>query len=185
MCDRYSAWLKDAAIQNGPILPWSPVPSHCCKRDLGTGLAPTGYKLMRRVSQKRKGSALDLLNKRNGNFNGKRGDQKERTTQLHLQRNGRTPLLLGARFRRQPLAPSGATLRAPGVDRSAWPSKEACRAIKCRTALARASRNGKEEMLIAKKLLDTRTPHISWIKNQRSWFESRMRPCRLRRKTIN
>src|ERR1700745_2131107 len=62
MCDRYSAWLKDAAIQNGPILPWSPVPSHCCKRDLGTGLASTGYKLMRRVSQKQKGSALDLLN---------------------------------------------------------------------------------------------------------------------------
>src|ERR1700751_2776984 len=116
MCDRYPAWLKDAAIQNGPILPWSPVPSHCCKRDLGTGLAPT-------VSQKQKGSALDLLNKRNGNFNGKRGDQKERTTQLHLQRNGGTPLLLGARFRRQPLAPSGATLRAPGVDRSARPSK--------------------------------------------------------------
>ena len=40
-----------------------------------------------------------------------------------------TPLLLGTRFRRQPLAPSGATLRAPGVDRSARPSKEACRAI--------------------------------------------------------
>src|ERR1700759_1597304 len=58
-----SAWLKDAAVQNGPILPWSPVPSHCCKRDLGTGLAPTGYKLMRRVSQKQKGSALDRLNK--------------------------------------------------------------------------------------------------------------------------
>src|ERR1700739_908125 len=77
-------------------------PSHCCKRDLGTGLAPTGYKLMRRVSQKQKGSALDLLNKRNANFNvrEKRGYQKERTTQLHLQRNGRTPLLLGARFRR-------------------------------------------------------------------------------------
>src|ERR1700751_748856 len=123
MCDRYPAWLKDAAIQNGPILPWSPVPSHCCKRDLGTGLASTGYKLMRRVSQKQKGSALDLLNKRNGNFNGKRGDQKERTTQLHLQRNGGTTLLLGSRFRRHPLAPSGATLRAPGVDRSARPSK--------------------------------------------------------------
>src|ERR1700756_4179341 len=118
-----SAWLKEAAVQNGPILPWSPVPSHCCKRDLGTGLAPTGYKLMRRVSQKQKGSALDLLNKPYRNFNGKRGDQKERTTQLHLQRNGGTPLLLGARFRRQPLAPSGATLRAPGVDRSARPSK--------------------------------------------------------------
>jgi hypothetical protein len=80
MCDRYSAWLKDAAIQNGPILPWSPVPSHCCKRDLGTGLAPTGYKLMRRVSQKQKGSALDLLNKRNRNFNGKRGIKKNAVT---------------------------------------------------------------------------------------------------------
>src|ERR1700746_2598220 len=66
------------------------------------GAAPTGYKLMRRVSQKQKGSALDLLNKRNGNFNGKRGDQKERTTQLHLQRNGGTPLFLGARFPPQP-----------------------------------------------------------------------------------
>ena len=76
MCDRFPAWLKDAAIQNDPILPWSPVPSHCCKRDLGTGLAPTGYKLMRRVSQKQKGSALDLLNKRNRNFNGKRGIKK-------------------------------------------------------------------------------------------------------------
>jgi hypothetical protein len=76
MCDRYSAWLKDAAIQNGPILPWSPVPSHCCKRDLGTGLASTGYKLMRRVSQKQKGSALDLLNERNRNFNRKRGIKK-------------------------------------------------------------------------------------------------------------
>ena len=160
-------------------------PRTVARGTLVRGLVPTGYKLMRRVSQKQKGSALDLLNKRNGNFNGKRGDQKERTTQLHLQRNGGTPLLLGARFRRQPLAPSGATLRAPGVDRSARPSKEACRAIKCRTALARASRNGKEEMLIAKKLLDTRAPHISWIKNRRSWSVSPTRPCSLRLKMIN
>src|ERR1700746_1912555 len=115
MCDRYSAWLKDAAIQNGPILPWSPVPSHCCKRDLGTGLAPTGYKLMRRVSQKQKGSALDLLNKRNGNFNGKRGDQKERTTQLHFQRNVRIPLLLGAGASSAlPPPPCGGAPRASG-----------------------------------------------------------------------
>src|SRR6202007_821092 len=104
-------------------------PRTVARGTLVRGLVPTGYKLMRRVSQKQKGSALDLLNKRNGNFNGKRGDQKERTTQLHLQRNGGTPLLLGARFRRQPLAPSGATLRAPGVDRSARPSKGDRRAI--------------------------------------------------------
>src|ERR1700757_2603812 len=161
MCDRYSAWLKDAAIQNGPILPWSPVPSHCCKRDLGTGLASTGYKLMRRVSQKQKGSALDLLNKRNRNFNRKRGIKKNvQRSYICSVMAGRQ--LLGTRFRRQPLAPSGATLRVPGVDRSARPSKEGLPCHQCRTALARASRNGKEEMLIAKKLLDTRAPHISW-----------------------
>src|SRR5246127_5248602 len=46
----------------------------------------------------------------------------------------------------------------------------------CRTELARAlSKIGREEMLIAKKLLDTPGPHISWIKNQRSWFVSRIR----------
>jgi hypothetical protein len=79
------------------------------------GLAPTGYKLMRRVSQKQKGSALDLLNKRNRNFNGKRGIKKnvQRSYICSLMGPG-TSLLLGTRFRRQPLAPSGATLRAPG-----------------------------------------------------------------------
>src|SRR5246127_4457034 len=47
----------------------------------------------------------------------------------------------------------------------------------CRTELARAlSKIGREEMLIAKKLLDTPGPHISWIKNKRSWFVSRTRP---------
>jgi hypothetical protein len=50
-------------------------------------------------------------------------------TRINRSRNGQTPLLLGARFRRQPLAPSGATLRALGVDRSARPSKGVCRAI--------------------------------------------------------
>jgi hypothetical protein len=40
-------------------------------------------------------------------------------------------------------------------------------------------------MLIAKKLLDTARPHISWIKNQRSWLVSRTQPCNLRLKTIN
>ena len=185
MCDRYSVWLKDAAIQNGPILPWSPVPSHCCKRDLGTGLAPTGYKLMRRVSQKQKGSALDLLNKRNGNFNGKRGIKK------NVQRSYICSVMAGhhccsARAfavnpSRLPARPSG--LR--GLTAQRGQARRACRAIKCRTALARASRNGKEEMLIAKKLLDTRAPHLSWVKNKRSWVVSRTRPCGLRLKTFN
>src|ERR1700747_226980 len=98
-------------------------PRTVARGTLVRGLVPTGYKLMRRVSQKQKGSALDLLNKRNGNFNGKRGDQKERTTQLHLQRNGGTPLLLGARFRPQPPAPSGAPPPAPGGVHSALPNQ--------------------------------------------------------------
>jgi hypothetical protein len=28
MCDRAADWLKDAVNKMGPILPWSPVPSH-------------------------------------------------------------------------------------------------------------------------------------------------------------
>src|ERR1700739_687342 len=117
---------------------------------------------------------------------GKRGDIKKNVQRSYICSVLAGHLCCSARaFAVQPLAPSGATLRAPGVDRSARPSKEACRAIKCRTALARGSRNGKEERLIAKKLLDTRAPHISWIKNQRSWFVSRTRPCSLRLKMIN
>jgi hypothetical protein len=40
----------------------------------------------------------------------------------------------------------------------------------------------REEMFIAKTLLNTPGPHISWIKNHRSWFVSRTRPCSLRLK---
>ena len=162
------------------------MPSHCCKRDLGTGLAPTGYKLMRRVSQKQKGSALDLLNKRNGNFNGKRGIKK------NVQRSYICSVIAGhhccsARaFALQPLAPSGATLRAPGVDRSARPSKGDCRAINAELCSREPlEMEEREEILSGKKSLDTRSPHISWIKNQRSWFVSRTRPCSPRLKTIN
>jgi hypothetical protein len=169
----------------GPI-PLEPLCPRNDARDLGTDSIPTGYKSMRRVPHSEEGSALDQLTKRNRPLQrGKRIINSNAERSYICGVIARAPLLLGTRFRRQPLAPSGATLRAPGVDRSARPSKEACRAIKCRTALARASRNGKEEMLIAKTLLDTRAPHISWIKNHRSWFVSRMRPCSLRRKTIN
>jgi hypothetical protein len=76
MCDRFPAWLKDAAIQNGPIPPLEPCALALLQEGSWYGLAPTGYKLMRRVSQKQKGSALDLLNKRYRNFNGKRGSKR-------------------------------------------------------------------------------------------------------------
>src|ERR1700746_1344627 len=136
-------------------------PRTVARGTLVRGLVPTGYKLMRRVSQKQKGSALDLLNKRNGNFNGKRGDQKERTTQLHLQRNGGTPLLLGRAFAvtpsRLPARPSG--LRGLTAQRG---QAKGLPCHQCRTELARAlSHIGREEMLIAKKLLYTPGPHIS------------------------
>ena len=79
---------------------------------------------MRRVSHSVRGSALDQLNKRNReSFNGEEDQQERRTGR------GQTPLSLGTRFRRRPLAPSGATLRALGIDRSARPSKGGRRAI--------------------------------------------------------
>src|SRR5215471_9736400 len=63
-------------------------------------------------------------------------------------------LSLGARFRRQPLAPSGATLRAPGVDRESPAKQRACRAINAELRSREPLLNvGKEEMLIAKNLL--------------------------------
>ena len=66
--------------------------------------------------------------------------QQESPPTLCSEANGSPPLSLGTRFRRQPLAPSGATLRALGGDRSARPSRGACRAHECRRA-PRASRN--------------------------------------------
>jgi hypothetical protein len=54
MCDRFPAWLKDAAIQNGPIPPLEPCALALLQEGSWYGLAPTGYKLMRRVSQKQK-----------------------------------------------------------------------------------------------------------------------------------
>ena len=129
MCDRYSVWLKDAAIQNGPILPWSPVPSHCCKRDLGTGLAPTGYKLMRRVSQKQKGSALDLLNKRYRNFNGKRGSKRTYNAVTFAGHHCCSARAFAVNPSRLPARPSwlrGLTAQRGQAERAAVPSMQTC-----------------------------------------------------------
>src|SRR5215813_9142756 len=59
-----------------------------------------------------------------------------------------TPLQLGARFRRQPLAPSGATLRAPGVDRESAAKQRSLPCHQCRTALARARSKWKQERVV-------------------------------------
>jgi hypothetical protein len=58
MCDRISTWLKDAAVENGPI-PLGARALATRMRDLGTGLYPAGYKLVRRAPHARKGLALD------------------------------------------------------------------------------------------------------------------------------
>ena len=58
MCDRISTWLKDAAVENGPI-PLGARALATRMRDLGTGLYPAGYKLVRRAPHACKGLALD------------------------------------------------------------------------------------------------------------------------------
>jgi hypothetical protein len=58
MCDRISTWLKDAAVENGPI-PLGARALATRMRDLGTGCTPAGYKLVRRAPHARKGLALD------------------------------------------------------------------------------------------------------------------------------
>jgi hypothetical protein len=73
MCDRVSTWLKDAAVENGPI----PLGALCPRNDAGGTLVrdsiPTGYKLMWRVPHSEEGSTLDQLTKRNRHFNEERG----------------------------------------------------------------------------------------------------------------
>ena len=58
MCDRISIWLKDAAVENGPI-PLGARALATRMRDLGTGSYPAGYKLVRPAPHARKGLALD------------------------------------------------------------------------------------------------------------------------------
>jgi hypothetical protein len=58
MCDRISTWLRDAAVENGPIPPWSPRPRNAHEGPWD-GLYPAGYKLVRRAPHARKGLALD------------------------------------------------------------------------------------------------------------------------------
>jgi len=120
MCDRAPTWLQYARFPEGSHPPLEPCALRLLQEGPWYGFAPTGYKLMRRVSHSERGSALDQLNKYNREpFNGEEDQQERRTGR------GQTPLSLGTRFRRQPLAPSGATLRALGIDRSARPSKGA------------------------------------------------------------
>src|SRR6516162_2578654 len=73
------------------------------------GLAQTGYKLLRRVSQKQKGSALDL---RNRNFNGKRRIKNNVQRSYICQRNGRDTIV--ARHALSPSTPRAFRRDPPG-----------------------------------------------------------------------
>ena len=119
-------------------------------RDLGTGFVPTGYKVMWRVPHSERGSALEKIN-----VIGERQREKEGSTEnaVTFAAYWPGPLLLGARFRRQPLAPSGATTRVLGVDRSARPSRGACRAI---NAELRLLKRRKRRNVDREKPLDSR-----------------------------
>src|SRR5215471_5147746 len=129
----------------GPIPPWSLVPSHRCMRDLGTGLTPTGYKLMRRAPHSKRAPPWCQLNKRNRNrnFNAKR--ERGINRNAPLQRNGRTSL--SARHALSPSTPR-ALRRDPagfgGVDRSARPSKGVAHAIN-------AELHSREALLLLKR----------------------------------
>src|SRR5215470_8803471 len=122
----------------------SPLGALCPRNDAGGILVrdsiPTGYKWgCGECRIAKRAPPWIQLTKPNQNFNAERGSTGQRSERIYIcKRNGRTPLWLGARLRRQPLAPSGATLRAPGVDRSARPSKGGLPCQQCRTALAQA-----------------------------------------------
>src|SRR5215469_11110510 len=76
---------------------------------------PTGYKLMRRLPHSEEGLRLGYrLTKRNPHFNGEEDQQQTQNALNICGIMGPASFWLGTRFRRQPLAPSGATLRAPG-----------------------------------------------------------------------
>jgi hypothetical protein len=120
MRDRPGAWLQDAVLKMGPILLGAPLlPSQCCMRDLGLGLSPTGYKLMRRASHRfNKGLRLGS----NTKCNSTAGETRVLAlTYLCVARSERPRgihcTMIIARRALSPSTPRayGATLRASGV----------------------------------------------------------------------
>src|SRR5215831_932079 len=104
-------------VVDGSHPPWSLRP-HCCKRDLGRGLSPTGYKLMRRVPHNAKGLRL-----------GSNGQETwiDRRTPRNAVRFGEvTHTTIVARHALSPSTPHafGVTLRALGVDCSRGQAEE-------------------------------------------------------------
>src|SRR5215472_2017403 len=80
MCDRCDGWLATCRALEGSHPPWSPVPSHCCKRDLGTGSSRPDISLNAASAAQRKGSTLDCRQRTNvviGTSTNERGKEKE------------------------------------------------------------------------------------------------------------
>src|SRR5215475_7682909 len=63
MCDRAPTWLQYARFPEGSHPPLEPCALGLLQEGPWYGFAPTGYKLMRRVSHSERGSALDQVNK--------------------------------------------------------------------------------------------------------------------------
>jgi hypothetical protein len=104
------AWLNTPADRRVPSS-LEPYASALLQEGRG-GLPPTGYERGEyRIALKT--SALEII----GNAG------------TNLQQWMARLLWLGARFRRQPLAPEGATLTGKGVDRPARSSRKGCRAM--------------------------------------------------------
>src|SRR5215472_14011275 len=99
-------------VVDGSHPPWSLRP-HCCKRDLGRGASPTGYKLMRRVPHNAKG--LRLGSNGQGTWIDQHGLFGEVTHTTIVARHALSPSTPHA---------FGVTLRALGVDRSRGQAEE-------------------------------------------------------------
>src|SRR5215510_11535325 len=108
MCDRAPTWLQYARFPEGSHPPLEPCALGLLQEGPWYGFAPTGYKLMRRVSHSERGSALDQLNKYNREpFNG--GGRGSTGTQ-----NGSRPDTIVARHALSPSTPRAFRRDPPG-----------------------------------------------------------------------
>jgi len=129
MCDRAPTWLQYARFPEGSHPPLEPCALALLQEGPWYGFAPTGYKLMRRVSHSERAPPLDQLNKRNRNPSTGEGgeeDQQERRGRSVMARHHcRSARAFAVNPSRLPARPSGLW----GIDRSARPSKGSRRAI--------------------------------------------------------
>src|ERR1700756_3864800 len=131
MCDRAPTWLQYVRFPEWSHPPLEPCALALLQEGPWYGFAPTGYKLMRRVSHSERGSALDQLNKRNReSFNGEEDQQERRTGRSVMARHHcRSARAFAVNPSRLPARPSGlwglTAQRGPSKG-SAMPSMQNC-----------------------------------------------------------